>query len=146
MSINIELMTNNRPANQITKTPETIATLTGTLKDETSIINPAVMIERSSPTGFNYAHIPAFNRYYFVDDIICLRTNILQINLRCDVLFSFKDEILRQRALVKRNAKDWNLYINDNNFISYSNTKLITKIFPHGFAGSTYVLATMNGT
>lgn len=146
MSFSIELMMNTQPQNKINKDPSLIDTLTGVLKDNSSIINPNIIIERQSPTGFNYVHIASFNRYYFVNDIIVLRNNLIEINCKCDVLMSFKNEILNQRALIKRNANDWNLYINDNNFISYSNTKLITKKFPNSFSGSSYILATMNGT
>lgn len=146
MSFNIVLMMNKQPLNQIRKSPTTIATLTGTLKENSSIITPSITIERQDPTGFNYIHIPVFNRYYFVNDVFVIRTNLLEISCACDVLMSFQNEILNQTALIKRNANDWNLYINDNNFISYSNTKLITKKFPNSFSGSSYVLATMNGT
>ena len=145
MSMSIQLMYNNKPSIAVNKSPVTIAELSGTLKDPTSIIKPTITIEYASPTGFNYCYIPAFNRYYFIDDIVVKRTNLLEIYCRCDVLYSWKNDILNQEALVKRNAEYWNLYINDGNFISYSNTKLVTKEFPGQFNGSSYILATMNG-
>ena len=145
MSFNIVLMNNTDPTNKVTKSPSTVSTLTGTLKDSSSIIDPVILIQRDSPVGFNYCYIQTFNRYYFVNDIIIVKNGLLEIHCHVDVLMSFKTEILAQRALVSRNAKNWNLYINDNNFLSYSNTKLVTKKFTVGFGGSSYILATMNG-
>ena len=145
MSFNVVLMNNTDPTNKITKSPSTVSTLTGTLKDSSSIIDPVILIQRDSPVGFNYCYIQTFNRYYFVNDVIIVKNGLLEIHCHVDVLMSFKNEILAQRALVSRNAKNWNLYINDNNFLSYSNTKLVTKKFTTGFGGSSYILATMNG-
>ena len=51
----------------------------------------------------NYAYIPEFNRYYFINDIISVRKNIWQIELHVDVLMSYKEYFLKLNAFISRN-------------------------------------------
>lgn len=83
-------------------------------KDKTDIVNPVVIL--SSPTLIlsNYAYIPDFNRYYFVDKIELFPNSIYHITLRCDVLESFKDEILASSGFVNQQTNNVNKYYNSN--------------------------------
>lgn len=83
-------------------------------KDKTDIVNPVVIL--SSPTLIlsNYAYIPDFNRYYFVDKIELYPNSIYHISLRCDVLESFKDEILASSGFINQQTKNVNKYYNSN--------------------------------
>lgn len=65
----------------------------GTLRDETSIINPVVMMEIENPTGYNYAYIPEFGRYYFITDIVSVRNMLWRLSMHVDVLESFRNEL-----------------------------------------------------
>lgn len=65
----------------------------GSLKDETRVTNPVILMELENPIGFNYAYIPEFGRYYFIDDIISVRTGLWKISMKVDVLESFKNYI-----------------------------------------------------
>ena len=70
-------------------------TLNCELKDATSIFNPGLVI-RAVPAGWNpiwnYAYIPAFDRYYFINNWTWLN-GVWGCSLVCDVLASFKSEI-----------------------------------------------------
>lgn len=44
-------------------------TVQAVLKDNTSIIRPELEVVENV-TAYNYAYIPAFSRYYFVQDVI----------------------------------------------------------------------------
>lgn len=44
-------------------------------------------------TGYNYCHIPFFNRFYFVDRVE-RKGQIILVGLSCDVLETYKDDIL----------------------------------------------------
>lgn len=59
MAFNIALQTNASEKNKLVKDLTTIATVTGTLKTETSIIDPVILIEGnlSNYTGCNYMTI-----------------------------------------------------------------------------------------
>ena len=69
MSFSIVFMYNNEPMNKIGKTPETKFTLEGTLKEESSIVDPVILIEKDNPIEANYAYIAEFERYYYIKDI-----------------------------------------------------------------------------
>lgn len=83
-------------------------------KDKTDIVNPVVIL--SSPTLIlsNYAYIPDFNRYYFVDKIELFPNSIYHIALRCDVLESFKAEILASSGFINQQTNNVNKYYNSN--------------------------------
>jgi len=140
--ITINLYQNKSPDNKIGKDLEQITTLTGTVRDETSILNPVILIEDSTAlSACNYMFIPEFGRYYYITDIKKPRTGLAELSGRCDVLQSFSGEILANTAVIERQEEQWNLYIDDGTFRVYNNPILITKAFPSGFSGMSYVLA-----
>lgn len=143
MSFSVSLQICYSEKNQINKSVGTIATINGTLRDSTSIVNPDILIEYdvANLAKCNYITIPTFGRSYFVTDITSVRSNLVQLSCHCDVLSSFKAGILRNQAIVRRQEHDWNLYINDGSFRVYQNPVVITKAFPHGFTTQEFVLA-----
>lgn len=152
MSFNIKLMKNNSDANTMTKSTEDIVTLSGVLRDGTSIINPVFMVQYTGgDTGFsnyvdcNYLYVESFKRYYFVNNITVETTNLLQFSCHVDVLMSFKDEILANKAIISRQENIWNLYLDDGSFKTYNNPLIITKAFPSGFTTMQFVLAVAGG-
>lgn len=73
----------------------------------------------------NYAYIPEFNRYYFINDITAIRTNIWRVNMHVDVLMSYSKEIKNTHAIVTRNEYKYNNFLLDDK-ISFSNKKEVT--------------------
>lgn len=105
--IDIVLYTNTAETNRVDKTNflTTIATLKGTLRESTSILSPSIKIVVDSLPTFNYCYIQAFgSRYYFVTNITSIRQNLWQIDLKCDVLMTYKTDILTQSAIINRTA------------------------------------------
>lgn len=144
MSFNIRLMTNNSADNVAEKDFTTIDTLTGSLKNETSITRPTIRIETDGALqNVNYFYIPQFQRYYFLTDIKSVRNNIYEISGRCDVLTTeWKLGQLKQcNAITRKQEKENNLLLNDGSFKVYQNPEIVTKLFPQGFSGFSYVLA-----
>lgn len=78
------------------------------LKDGCSIFTPAIKLDlglASDPSVYNYAYIPAFGRYYFIEDWFF--TDRLWIaNMRVDVLATYKTQIGSSRLYVMRAAGD----------------------------------------
>lgn len=72
-------------------------------KQETSVINPTIILERTSFPNFNYVYIKELNRYYFVTNIDSIRYGLWEISLSVDVLMSYKDAILNLNAFIDRN-------------------------------------------
>jgi hypothetical protein len=68
-----------------------VASLDCTLKESTSIMNPSIIITGLDAwTSVNYAYIPDFHRYYFVQNVTAVNNTTCQIDLNVDVLASFK--------------------------------------------------------
>lgn len=75
-------------------------------------------------TGYNYCHIPFFNRFYFVDRVE-RKGQIILVGLSCDVLETYKADILASNARFKRNLKTGD-YMSVN--IDKSELKTVQKI------------------
>lgn len=143
MSFQILLQVNISEKNRLDKDVTTISTLNGVLKNETSIINPIILVEGdlSSYVNCNYMQIPVFGRSYFVSNIRSIRRNLFEITAHVDVLSTYKSSIRANSAIIRRQENNWNLYLNDGVFRVYQNTMVLTKDFPSGFSTQEFVLA-----
>lgn len=70
------------------------------LKDATELIKPELVLMSDDYPTFNYVYLPKFNRYYYVTNITVSPNKIYRISLDCDVLMSFKDDILKSKGYV----------------------------------------------
>lgn len=97
--------------------------LSGTLRTESSIINPSVILEIDDIVEYNYMYIPEFNRYYFITDIVSIRNRIFKVNAHVDVLMSYASAIKTNRAIIDRIADEEQKYLADSRytFNSYNN-------------------------
>ena len=143
MAFDIILKTNNSERTRLNKDTQTIMTVSGVLKEETSIIDPIIKIEceLSDVTGCNYLSIPVFGRSYFVNNIRSIRKGLVEFSCHVDVLSTYADQIKNNMGIVKRQENKWNLYLNDGAFKVYQNPNVLTKPFPSGFNTQEFVLA-----
>ena len=98
--MDIILHVNSSERQAINKSIDSGTTLTGSLRNESSVINPTFIIEHENPSGFNYCYISDFGRYYFITDMTSIRTGIWKIDCSVDVLMSFKTQILDLDVIV----------------------------------------------
>lgn len=121
----------------------TITTLSGVLKERSSIVNPTLLVECDIATlsQANYLTIATFGRAYFINEIASVRNSLVEVSCRVDVLSSFKNEIRGNSGIVRRQENEWNLYLNDGVLEVYQNPHVTTHVFPTGFSGQSYVLA-----
>ena len=89
----------------------------GKLIYDQSVSNPIILMNGDC-TGFNYAYIPFFNRYYYISDYVVTRQTMQEVYFKVDVLQSFKDGILGSKAIVSRSKNNPNFYINDGVFFT----------------------------
>ena len=111
--MNLTLYKNSSDNRCINKKITQILSLSGNLKNESSVMNPTVIIETNN-IDFNYLYIKEFKRYYYVDNITILRTNLIQVDASVDVLMSNKDVIKYLPCLVERvndNEKGYGIFI-----------------------------------
>lgn len=138
----IKLYVNNSENNKLDKDITEVITLEGNLKTSTSITDPSIVIAGDLETipRFNYMYIPAFNRYYFITDVVSIRDTFFEVRSHVDVLSSFKNEIRNNSAIIRKQEHAWNLYLDDGTFRAYQNPKIVLKNFPSGFSGHSYIL------
>lgn len=143
MSFNIKLQYNASEKNKVTKDITDVLTLTGELKQDTSIIDPVIVFETDIPTiaNCNYMTISAFGRSYFITNIKSIRTGLIEISAHVDVISSFANEIKTNNAIIKRQENNWNLYLNDGTFKVYQNPIVLTKPFQYGFSDYSFILS-----
>lgn len=145
MSFNVTLMRNTDELNKINKSPTTIMTLTGTLREETDVTDPEINVAYNGTlTNVNYMYIAEFHRYYFINKIESIRTGVWRIYAHCDVLKTYAEGILGKECVVARNESSYNILLNDSMFKVQTNPRVQLANFPNKFSGESYVLV-MNG-
>ena len=77
----------------------------------------------------NYAYIPDFNRYYFINDIISVRQNMWRVVMNVDVLMSYKTQIYNLDAFVNRNEFEYDEMVKDD-MVSYYYDKEVSEYIP----------------
>ena len=100
-------------------------------------MNPVITMSKVSIgekwSTVNYAFIPEFKRYYFVDSIECLNDGLLSLSLTVDVLYTYSDDLLRTRFEIARSEK-----INNSYFIDTEKAlrgRRVVKYLPIGTGG-----------
>lgn len=114
------------------------------LKDNTSIINPTIILKTETLITSNYAYIPNFDRYYYIENIEVFPNDIYSITLKCDVLMSFKDDIKNSSAYVSQQTTTNKYY--DNGY--QSEVKKEVDIFKSDYVlekGTNTILVTIGG-
>ena len=139
----IKLFNNVSEFRALDKQLTELATLTGSLREESSIITPTITVEGFTPyiATANYAQIPEFGRYYFIEEIESVRTGLWRLSLRVDVLYTYRTEIRRNYGIIERNEHKFDLKLNDGLFQTQQNPRIAAFSFPAGFTQWNFVLA-----
>ena len=132
--------------NVINKTLTEKLTINITLKRDVNITAPQIILMNDNGAFFNqynYAEIPELGRFYFIDSVTSLNNKMESLSLRCDVLETYKADVLASKARFMRGLKTGD-YIAAN--IDYSVIKTITKIESNsGFTGNPTMILTSVG-
>lgn len=129
---------------RIRKVLENELTLNGNLRDQSSIITPVFVVE-TNPIGYNYCYIPAFGRYYYITNIVAIRKHLFQLQLKCDVLMTYKTEIYSLHALIDREENPNTSYV-DGDFIIDARPLHEKLEFTSPFTEENYVLVALKGS
>ena len=113
------------------------------LKGDFDLVNPTVILNGDF-RQYNYAHIPDLNRYYFIERFEQLNLKMVQLYLKCDVLETYKSDILNSVARFKRGIKDGD-YQNIN--INHSNKMNVERFDSDGLEmdGNTMIISVVGG-
>lgn len=92
--------------NTINKNKENRIVKDVALKNNVNIKNPVIKLKSETPIENNYCYIPDFNRFYFIEDVTFLNKEVQELYLKCDVLESFKDDILSSEVVITKTTED----------------------------------------
>lgn len=87
-------------------------------RDILQVVTPHIRISTSANLSvYNYAYIPMFGRYYYLGQPTISRTGLYDFDLRSDVLMSAKEDIKKEKAILRRQTNKANLYIQDPDYV-----------------------------
>lgn len=100
------------------------------LKDGTSKYNPVFSLNSNDDS---ITYVKAFGLYYFVNDLVHVRQNVLEVHCSIDVMASYRSQILNSTAYVIFSSSNYNSNIidsrlssNKNSIVNYSTLSLFT--------------------
>ena len=127
----------------VNKTMTELISLTGTLREQSSIIDPTITVEGSASqiVAANYAYIPEFGRYYFINGVESVRSGLWRLSMHVDVLYTYREQIKTNSAIIERNEIEYDLKLNDGLFQTQQNPRIAQFPFPSGFTTTNFVLA-----
>lgn len=103
--------------------PEPVA-VTGRLRDEqVDVMHPMILMTGTSSQTYNYAYLPDFNRYYFVDPPITERTGLVRLQLHVDVLQTYYTGIMAAPVILDRVSDGYNAFVPDSRRKFYAYTE-----------------------
>lgn len=109
-------------------------------KQDESRLNPSLILQHNvNIEGANYCSINS--RYYYITEITYSQQRII-LTLHEDVLMSHASDILKLGVIVDRQSYEGNPYLKDMEMPVEAKRNVQVKIFPYGFSGDTYILAT----
>ena len=114
------------------------------LKRDTDIVRPTIQLMKVVGMDFkqfNYAHIPDLNRFYFINNIESVNNSVDKLYLECDVLETYKADILASEMTYTATAGTGDNIITDANTGVNNNTKINSNITLD--AGESIVLTTV---
>ncbi|NTW91618.1 MAG: hypothetical protein HGA35_06800 [Erysipelotrichaceae bacterium] len=116
----IKLYYNSSDNRCVQKIIENELTIPGTLREDTSLVTPIVTINSQTILRYNYAYIPEFRRYYFINNKESVRNNLWRLYLEVDPLMSFKADILALKVVVDKQSLESNgdEYIDDGSLVT----------------------------
>lgn len=143
----ITLYNNSSEPNKISKHLTSVSTaLSGSLRNESEIVNPVVLIEGniSSLQNANYARIESFGRYYYITEMKSVRNNIVELHLHTDVLMSFNISAVSGVVIEAENIGSD--YLQGRQFVRLVKSKTDILPFSGGLLDSgEYILITAGG-
>lgn len=91
--------------NKLDKSFSASSTLNGELTAESNVVSPSIIVNYDANyLACNYVFIPAWNRYYFIDEIT-VNNGLMNINMHCDVLKSFSADIKASKGTITRSNR-----------------------------------------
>ncbi len=144
-SITIDLYNVSDDNEKVNKTLGTAKEFTNcSIKEQTDITNITLRIQTTDNlSAYNYVYVSEYGRYYYIERIETTPTGLWVLSCRCDVLMSFKSQILDLRGTVTRSESLFNMYLMDERYKAYAYRDIVTKQFPSAIEDDSCILMTV---
>ena len=116
------------------------------MKHGCGILNPSISLDiglTTNPSQYNYAYIPAFGRYYFIDEWF-FEERLWTAQLKVDVLATYKTEIGNASLYVLRSSAEYNGNVTDLLYPSKVGCNFSTSTKTNPWTGVSYVIGVIN--
>lgn len=147
MNMNITLHINSSPENYINKSLNSGFTREGTMRVPLDVRTPVITIEfqpASQLRFINYAYVEDLNRYYYVTNMVRLNNKLTELHLKCDVLMSFKNNILNGTYNISQHTTSDRYIINSADYIK-NQSQQQTLFFPNSMNERSYLITVAGG-
>ena len=120
-------------------------TFSGQPRGELGVMNPVITFDKEEVLRYNYAYIPALERYYSIENRVATREGLWDVSFSVDVLMSFRNDIINLNVVVDKQSMPENgdEYIDDGSLVSENVMFKTVYDFPNGFNDNgEYILIT----
>lgn len=120
-------------------------TFSGQPRGELGVMNPVIAFDKEEVLRYNYAYIPALERYYSIENRVATREGLWDVSFSVDVLMSFRNDIINFNVIVDKQSMPENgdEYIDDGSLVSENVMFKTVYDFPNGFNNNgEYILIT----
>ena len=130
---------------RVDKSLSTVSVASVSYKDDTSVVTPVLkVLPFSNLFKANYVYLSDFDRYYFIREITT-SAQYVYITLECDVLYTYRTQIRKCNAVVRRQQNLFDLYLDDEKFNAEAYGRTQAKRFSGGFTKNAFILSVAGG-
>lgn len=125
---------------------EPITMSTGQFRESANKMTCSLRVQHTGAlNGYNYVYISDFSRYYFVTEHTIERTGVHRFELKTDVLFTNKTDILATEAIIARNQSEFDTRLIDDR-LKFQALKVVNTIpFPVSVRSNDCFILAVNG-
>lgn len=145
--MNVKLYINESNNNVLNKKITLISEDNVLLKYDVDVYKPIIKIKKPLLNNCNYVYIEDFKRYYYITNKKSINNDVIELSLKCDVLMSFKNDILNSKGLIIKSENLINNYINSDIYVNDVREKTHVINFKNGFNDTPeFILITAGAT
>lgn len=142
MSFTVNLYTLSKRDNSTKRPSGTGTVYSCVMKHGCGILHPSISIDiglTADPSQYNYAYIPAFERYYFIEEWY-FEDALWTASLKVDVLATYKTEIGNSNLYVLRSSAESNGAITDLLYPARTGCNFASDSKPNPWSGVSFVV------
>ena len=142
------LYTNTKPLNNLSRSLSAVGTITGTLREGCSILNPDITVEYNGAyLAANYAYIADFGRYYYFREAPTIQGKTMVLHLHVDVLYTYRAQIMAASCIAERSSSNFDLMLPDSAYAEEAGYYYHSVSLPYSFRpdAGTYIISVTGG-